>query len=359
MLKRIEDRVELDFESIQKTLRNHEKSVNYFRKYDLTFFYHQIRGPDSNYELRYEERIPEEQRELSIQKRFYQILEEGHLEGRAKGMKITQLKDPLKAELLKSVSFSLYSFEELLKSRKKQKEQIEEKGKGKISNYYIVFDHTLLLNNGIKPVKYFKCFNDKSTKEQKLDDITLLEYPYLFDVAPSKEYDYSWENEWRIKHHLDFELDNIAFVIVPTKKYEKILSERGSKLGEEKIFPSLILEDPSKFNLNKKYKKCNFSREIEEDLVSNKVLREQYKKQFLGLTKLNLAKTYQLLFFQKIRRINSYIDKGRNFDEHDSFFFAFFNLIKFMKPVPQERIYREFFLKYIKRLCENYFQNNS
>jgi hypothetical protein len=169
---------------------------------------------------------------MPAEERFKKILYERVLYGNPKSFFVNKTSKavlPNQIDDIKSVSFTLSSMAE-----------VPLHFEARDSRYGICFFHDFLLDNGIRQVVYL---NDESEKD--LAKI-VFNSPHLIEVY-HKTYDMRWENEWRIRGNLPFEVDDVAFLIVPDSEYDRLNGEFFNDKGLEEygpLVPSSVFTSP-------------------------------------------------------------------------------------------------------------------
>ncbi len=171
---------------------------------ECKLFYNIISSPDCRYEKKFsKDRIKDHYKNLDAESRFKNIFDEKVLYANPKSYFVNKLKIlPKNCNEIKSVSFSLSDYLDVPKHFK-----------ARGSEFGICFLHDFLQNNGLRPVEYLNGSDDIKIKKLVLNS------PHLIEVY-NNSYDMRWENEWRINKDLNFDQQDIAFVIVPSDRLE-------------------------------------------------------------------------------------------------------------------------------------------
>lgn len=211
---------------VSDEILTYEQTIERLDKIEPKLFYNIVSSPDCRYE-KYSGfgRIKSEFKEMNALDRFYNIIKTKKLFSNPKGYFVNKPNDEIQSkeiEDIKSVSFTLASIDEL-----------PEHFKARGSDFGFCFNHDFLLNNGITPVQYLN--KNDNTFNAKL----IFNSPHLAEINNVGKYDMKWENEWRIKGDLDFEICDIAFVIVPKEKYNEVLNWSVEEGYEFPIITSL------------------------------------------------------------------------------------------------------------------------
>ena len=100
------------------------------------------------------------------------------------------------------------------------------------SDYGFVFSREFLVSKGAQPAIYVNSYGRNSELKDAADKVYEIAaktgfrsklsrlIPYL--NAMNERYDFAWEREWRIAGDLEFELDDIACVILPEQGEEEL-----------------------------------------------------------------------------------------------------------------------------------------
>ncbi len=186
---------------IEKEMETFDEIIKRYDNLDIILFYHIVSSPNCRYE-KYcgDGRIPDEIRNSTEKERFINIISNKIIYGNPKGYFVNKQKfdlTPSQIDAIKSVSFTLCNIDRL-----------NDHFEARSSEFGICFYHVFLEKKGLAKVTYIINKN-----EGELDRFIVYS-PHLLEVH-SRSYDMRWENEWRIFNKLEFQYDDIAFIIVP------------------------------------------------------------------------------------------------------------------------------------------------
>jgi hypothetical protein len=205
-----------------------------YNDFDVNIFIHIVSDPSCRYESGVgKNRITPDFASLSARERFLSILKKRKLVGNPKGFFANKHKTNAVVSVnneIKSVSFAYCNMN-----------NVPDHFQARKSKYGIVFFHDLLSDRGVREVKYINETNPESLRSIVFNSAYLLE-------AYGKSYDMRWEKEWRVKGKLEFDDDEVAFVIVPDEDYDDILNIIiREKVGDYVIMPASVFDDPVQF----------------------------------------------------------------------------------------------------------------
>jgi hypothetical protein len=204
-----------------------------YREYEIELFIHIVSDPSCRYESGVgSNRTLKDISALSAKERFKSILKNRAINANPKGFYANKLKDDqVYPDEIKSVSLAYCHQNEVQKHFSARK-----------SEYGFVFFHDFLQSLGMLPVRYINEEDDESIRRLVFNEAFLLE-------AYGKNYDMRWEKEWRINRDLLFELDDVAFIIVPDEEYAEFIDFTIAEGLDYYILPASVFTDPLKFFL--------------------------------------------------------------------------------------------------------------
>lgn len=204
-----------------------------YHDYQVEIFLHVVSDPSCRYEKGVgSERVLKDIAGLSAKERFLSLLRDKELTANPKGFYANKFK---KGEgfphEIKSVSFAHCSQGEVAKHFEARN-----------SEYGIVFYHDFLQSLGMIPVRYINDENEISIRRLVFNEPFALE-------AYGKSYDMRWENEWRINKNVEFDFEDVAFIIVPDNEYHDFVELTVDEDLEYYILPASTFTDSFKFFL--------------------------------------------------------------------------------------------------------------
>lgn len=170
---------------------------------------------------------------LSAKERFINLIKDRVINANPKGFYANKVKNDNNHPVeIKSVSLAYC-----------KQDEVSKHFDARASEYGIVFFHDFLQQNGMIPVRYINEEDEESIRRLVFNDAFALE-------AFGKNYDMRWENEWRINHDVIFEVEDVAFIIVPDDEYYEFINLVIQKSLDYYILPSSVFKDPLKFFLS-------------------------------------------------------------------------------------------------------------
>jgi hypothetical protein len=95
---------------------------------------------------------------------------------------------------------------------------------------------------GMLPVRYINEEDEESIRRLVFNEAYLLE-------AYGRAYDMRWEKEWRINRDLKFDIEDVAFIVVPDQEYAEFVNFTITEGMDYYVLPSSVFTDPLAFFL--------------------------------------------------------------------------------------------------------------
>lgn len=215
------------------TIEKFDGILDRYREYEVELFIHIVSDPSCRYERGVgSNRTLKDISSLSAKERFKSILENRVINSNPKGFYANKLSNEKShPNEIKSVSFAHC-----------RQDEVKKHFSARNSEYGFVFFHDFLQSMGMLPVRYINEEDEESIRRLVFNEAYLLE-------AYGRTYDMRWEKEWRINRDLIFDIEDVAFIVVPDEEYAEFIDFTISEAIDYYVLPASVFTNPLAFFL--------------------------------------------------------------------------------------------------------------